>query len=500
MATTIDEVARIGDVPGTPDGTVRPTAGTTVHIKANALQEYVAGGVGGSGQWYANVWRTWPWALDDVTQDFGDDLYERMLLDAQVASAVQVLKASILEDGVQFSTAVEDASQDGYVIARTICDTVTDMFDDLDTAADEVLWDMLDAVALGNRVAEQVYRMGTNSTGAPCLLLSALRPKPRHATAFVVDSFSRVQGLVATIPGHALSVQAGQWIDPTSVPNLLPRHKFAVLSFRPRNGDPRGTSILRPAYNPWNLKNQVLREHVKYLTQFASPSLIGYTAEHADAEVKTDDLGNVTDTRMTPEQAMAVQLANFKNGTALAVPFGSKVDILHNQGEGHAFLAAIDLYDRQITKSILGQTLASEEGKHMARASALVHQDILDTIVKQAKRAVERMIVRDILQPWIRYNYGEAVRDLAPLVTLGTTEQPNMVPMMASIAALQTSGYFAPSQYTTVDQLMGLPSRLPEEIPDPVTIAAAAAAAATKAAPAATPPGPADAPPQETPA
>jgi len=104
MAPTIKDPITIDNLPGTPDGTVAPTPGRPFIVRANPLTDYVAGGVGGSGQWYSNYARTLPYALDDVTSDFGDDLYDRMLLDPQVASAITVLKASIIEDGLHLLT------------------------------------------------------------------------------------------------------------------------------------------------------------------------------------------------------------------------------------------------------------------------------------------------------------------------------------------------------------------------------------------------------------
>jgi len=89
---------------------------------------------------------------------------------------------------------------------------------------------------------------------------------------------------------------------------------------------------------------------------------------------------------------------------------------------------------------------------------------VLDTIIKQAKRAVARMLARDILMPWIRYNWGEDAVRLCPRVTLGTTEQSDIVAMMAGFAALKTAGYLAPSQLTATDALLNLPPRLPEEV------------------------------------
>lgn len=75
----------------TTDPTTRPAA---------LDQEYV---VGGSFWW----WRgqrarglALPHAVDEIAQDFGDDIYDRLELDSQVAACDIGLRAAVLEDGI----------------------------------------------------------------------------------------------------------------------------------------------------------------------------------------------------------------------------------------------------------------------------------------------------------------------------------------------------------------------------------------------------------------
>jgi hypothetical protein len=83
-------------ITGAPNG----SGGTkTVSLAVNPTQEYVSGAGGTSASWYAHTLRAWPWSIDDLTADYGDDLYERMLHDAHIAASINVLKAAIIEDG-----------------------------------------------------------------------------------------------------------------------------------------------------------------------------------------------------------------------------------------------------------------------------------------------------------------------------------------------------------------------------------------------------------------
>jgi hypothetical protein len=176
-------------ITGAPNG----SGGTkTVSLAVNPTQEYVSGAGGTSASWYAHTLRAWPWSIDDLTADYGDDLYERMLHDAHIAASINVLKAAIIEDGLTVAPAVTEKAGTAAdaTLAATIADLAERMFAEMDTPLDEVLWDMLSAVALGNRIAEQVYAIQPFG-GTLLLNLIALRVKPRQALAFVVDPFLR---------------------------------------------------------------------------------------------------------------------------------------------------------------------------------------------------------------------------------------------------------------------------------------------------------------------
>jgi hypothetical protein len=430
-----------------------------VQIARSQLQrEYVAGGTATA---YGQLRKALPPYIDDVSRDFGLDVYERMLVDAQVAACLAILKASIIEEGVTLAPAVDDEADPEYKQAREIADEAEAMLDDLDTPLDDVLWDLLGAIALGNRVAEQVYetRSATTIENRSALQVRALKVKPIRSVAFVTDAYLNVLGLVGAKPGQ--TVPAVSDLAPSEI---IPREKFCILSWRPKDGDPRGTSVLRPAYDPWWRKRQTIPEYLKYLAQFAGPSLWATVAQDAEPTVDPNDPTVV----QTAEEALRIALEDWKNGTVLGLPFGTVVNPVMLQGEGKAFLDAIAECNLEITKAILTQQLATEEGEHQARAAAQVHQDVLDTLVRQGRRAVVRMLHRDVLRQWVRVNWGDVAVKLTPLPSLGVTEQRDLPSMMNAVAALQRAGYLHPSQYQGIDEDLNLPARDLTAAPAPV--------------------------------
>lgn len=446
--------------------------------KVDVTREYVAGG---RLWWYPDTARRLPWSIDDISADFGDDIYERMLHDPQVKACGQILKKSIIEDGVYLRPAVDDADDPDYEQAKSISEHLQRQLDEQEVSLDDALNNMLDAAFYGNKVAEVKWEFGKGPKGMHNRVLNpvALKVKPREATSFVVDAYMNIVGLYATSPTSSVGTVSGSTIIKPDDPNLLPRTKFAVLTWEPRDGDPRGTSVLRSAYDPWWRKRQIIVEYMRYMTQFAGPSVIGYTAESASLGAQADPLGNVvTDPvtgqmvpALTPEEQMLSTLLAWRNGLAAAFPYGSKVEVVQPAGDGSAFLKGLLQADQQITKAILTQELATEQGEHQTRAAATVHQDVLATIVRQGKKSVQRMIFMDVLRRWVIMNIGDDALHLTPFVSLGTTEEEDKSPKMNAVAALQRSGYLDMSQYPGIDEILGLPARDMRNV-DPATMPA----------------------------
>lgn len=449
--------------------------------------EYVSGG---GWSWYSRLARGLPPTIDDITSDFGDDLYERMAIDPTIAKCLAVFKASVLEDGLDLNPAIKDEADPDYDLANRIHDEASAMLDELETSLDDVLWDLANCIAYGNVVAEQRFELKPGAVEKRELLqLIALKVKPRRTYAFVVDAYLNVIGLLGQRPGESNPYMGQVGLDPEHVPNILPREKFCIATFRPHNSDPRGTSLLRPAYDPWWRKRQLLPDYLKYLAQFAGPSIWGTTPEKAQALPSEDSLANPTfDTdgnlnppftpgadipvttdpygnnpvpvgtfTLSPEQQLVRSLLEFRNGTAAAFPFGTQLHTIEMTGEGRAFLAAKADCDRDMIGAILTQTLATEEGEHQARAAAQVHQDVLDTLIRQAKRSIIRMVRRDILRPWVRYNWGEKALHLVPIPTLGETKTQDLAPLITALGAV---GYAVDqSQMPDIDEMLNLPVR-----------------------------------------
>lgn len=449
----------------TPSGTLGDT--TRRMVRANPLKEYVSGG---SYYWLTQYLRTMPQYIDDVTRDFGDDLYDRMMMDAKVAQCVEAVRYDALSQGLTLQPAVQKGDP-GYKKAVEIRDFCQQVLDAMETPLiEEVLDPLMDAIAFGNSIAEKIYHIPRSGPLAGYMALKAIKHKPRTSFAFVVDAYNNIAGILGRRPDAFSPMLVEGALVSTNLPNFLPRDKFVIARFRPRGGDPRGRSLLRPAYTPWWLKQQGFPGYLKFMAQWASPSLVGTTAPDAGPEEKLDAFGapvlddNDDPIYLEPTEVMASQLAAFQAGSYMVVPSGSTVMPIEVAGQGAPFAEFNGWADSQIELAITLQALATSEGEHMSRAAAGVHQDTMGFAVQVVKGTFERMVEREILRQLVELNFGEKYLWLTPTASLSETEQHDFPSEGKVVADLWENGYLDVSQLPDTDARLGLPERSEQDI------------------------------------
>lgn len=465
-----------------------PNGGTR---SSRATKEYVARSGGAFWANYRGKLQVLPRPIDDLDMELGTDKLRLMMMDPQINSSIYLAALAATSRGLRIKPRITDKKDPRYASAVQMQRFVEYNIACLDTSFTETLVDMLvGCLVNGNCVAEQTYDIKEGGEWDGKTVLCSIKPKPPEVYAFLVDQFGNNPALAAYKPSGGVfprfvptnqnqqvvynwgSLTAG---DLGKDWRVVPIQKFAVLSNRRRYSDPRGFSALRPAYSAWYLLMQIWPEYIKYLTQFASPSIVGTLPDKAFKEYN-DETGEFED----PLDVLYAELLNFGNGTALALKYGATVDLKWSQGDGTAFTNAINALNHQMVKAILHQLLATEEGKHQARAASTTHQDVLNMMVRGLKNNIVSMIQRQIFKQLILLNYGaNAAENLTPLCTLGDIAPEDRGDMIQAYAA---GGYsIGPSQMPAIDAELELEVRSMEQAesdygrsnPDPVALAAA---------------------------
>jgi hypothetical protein len=344
----------------------------------------------------------------------------------------------------------------------------------------EIVWEMLDALIYGHKVAEITYKIDKYGD-KNYLLLQSIKPKPFGSTSFIVDAYWNLLGITNTnifasreTTNLFLNKNNFELADNQAFVKLngkkfrfLNRNKFFALTVNSQNNDPRGRSILRPAFTPCNIKNKVHCEYLRYLNTSASPLLFGTTPEvdQQRANIVVDNLsvpvkdetGKII--RVNPLASLRDALMQAKNSGVLAAQGGSKLQSIGGDGAGIAFYKAIEVYDEQIEMCLLHQTLATSESRHQSRSASEVHFSTMEIMMNSYKLLVADAISQDILKPLIIFNFGEQYLKYMPKVSLGDTARRDFSLDAAAVSALYSANHLSEDQKRFTDMMLGLPVR-----------------------------------------
>lgn len=406
-------------------------------------------------------------AQDDLNREFSDKVYEEMLRDPAVSASVDILKALILAEPLRVVSKVQDKADPKYEESKKIADFVDYQLKNQDRPLSLILKELLDAIPFGSTLGEIVYEPDLFE-GRVIFRLKDVKVRSRENYNLVVDRFYNVLGCVRTELGSAA---AGVFTGATTITesdDVVPREKFVLLALQTKNSDPRGVSLIRAAWNAYYLKSQIWPQFLKFLFQFASPSLIGYTAEASDGDEipVLDEYGNkVMNSDGTPKtttqaELMFETLLQFQGGSVAVLRGGSKVDRIESSTTGEAFSASIDLFDRQIVMSILKTYRTLLEAKHGSKADSGENADIADVYVSGLQDILCGVLSRDLVRQIVKVNFGEATaKTYSPEVSLRAVAKQDFSKAASAISQLFTSGYLHTSQIAEIDAKIGLPER-----------------------------------------
>ena len=391
-----------------------------------------------------------PLAVDDVTLDLGDREYTAMRRDAIIAANLNLYTSAVLADDPIVTPVVNDKTDARYEQSAALATWVADQIEDMETPIFDALRSMLDAIAYGCKIAEIIYRADATYTGRQQFVLDKIKPKPRYAALLGLDPFNNVRGVYAN--GLVNEEGMARWRM-----QLMPREHFLIYSYRPQDADPRGTSLLRPAYTAWDVKQKLWPEYFRFLAQFATPSILATLPENAKDEL------DVSGQRVPAAIALLTKLLDIQNGSAAVLPHGAQTELLFSQGEGAAFLSAFDMLNREMTTAMLSATRATMEAQNGSKADSETATDVVEIFIRQTRLGLERALRQQVLMPLVELNYGPAARRLAPYISLGGVRREDAVALSGAIAALARESLIFPSQLPEIHRLLNLPQATAEE-------------------------------------
>jgi hypothetical protein len=402
---------------------------------------------------------------NSLKSKYGYQLFRQMQEDSEVDASLDTLVQGSSSQPIEIVSEL-DPDDAGYKRSKYYADFISWMLEQFDFNS----WEkqqLKSMFAYGNSVSEKDYDIKPVGR-AERLVITDLRLQLPENYGFIADGYGEVYGVAPLNQPFIMPMGNLIPLSPTNLATNLrgavPLHKLCIWSWDKVGNDPRGQSILIPAYIPWWSKQRAIEEWSCWLGRYSQPSLWGTPGPDAVAQCAPG-----TNQLIPPTELLLNELRKFKAGSAFALPFGSQLNLLQVAGGAEPFLASIDHFDIAINRAITGQHLATGEGQSQSRSAADVHAIVLKQYINSIRHFIARQINRDIIRPIIKANFGN-VGELMPVVNLGDGDI--YPPSLTEVAVLLQSGYFTEDQLIALDKKYGFPVRRTNNPAGPQAISA----------------------------
>lgn len=226
--------------------------------------------------------------------------------------------------------------------------------------------------------------------------------------------------------------QAGEPLEPW---------KWIIHTPRMFSGPLVTGGLVRPCSVAYSIKTLGLSAWAAYMELFGIPLRVGTFPAGTSEEDK--------DTLIEAIQALGSE------GSAVYQE-GMNIDIKDSMGSGtgsqiHERLC--DWCDRQVSKAILGQTLTADTGGG-SYAQGSIHNEIRRAILVADAVDLAATLQRDLIEPYVRINYGEEVA--LPVLRCETSEPEDRAAFVAALTPLVDRGLTV--EQSVVRDRLGIPA------------------------------------------
>ena len=301
---------------------------------------------------------------------------------------------------------------------------------------DHLVW-ALKMLTYGHSFFEVVYSDGLDGPQR----LRKLAPRLQDTIARI--SVDRDGGL-RSITQKATS------IDGRSIPEVeIPVARLLAYVHEPETFDWLGTSVLRPAFKHWRLKDELLRLEQVVLERNG----MGVPVYNSYSDVDQADIDRGQE---------LVEGLRFGEDAGASLPAGSKLQVLGVTGQIVSPREAINYHDAQIARTALAHAL-NLEGKGGSYALAEVQMEMfiqsLQTIAEQVASTANHYLVEDMVE-----KFTGARRGPFPQIQFDTIDTRKAL-TPDGLAALKNAGIIFPDP--TLEEHVRRYYELPPKAPIP---------------------------------
>ena len=306
------------------------------------------------------------------------DTYEKMLMDDTVSSAIELIRASVLDRLGEYTHEDDNIEQ-----------FVKDVLEDMDTDIKFAISEILSAVWAGFSVTEIVWRKVGKYIG-----IAGLQTLHPRSVTFEIDT-----DFGSSTKNNLRKILQWQY---RTYRVELPQDKCIVYSHRKRFGNWYGESLLKSAYAPWFIKKEMLKAWAVAMERYGTPFLIGKVPV-GNAQM---DVGNGT--TMTALEYMTMALQQLTSTSVIAMDSNSEVSI---QGVSTPVGGDFDRFMAYLNKMIfrgigLPSLIADHGTGGGSYALGQTHFDMFVMLLECILNDIAALLVDQLITPLILYNFG----------------------------------------------------------------------------------------------
>lgn len=287
---------------------------------------------------------------DPILRKLGrsDEVYEAIIMDAHVLGELRSVRAGMIEYEWRLQAG---GSSPADARALELCEQIFTERPAPGMRWADVIWNMGQAVFRGYAVHEVVWERRDRY-----LVPVKVIDRPQRRFLFSPDNELRLK--TRDNPVEGVELDAYKW--------LLSRHM-------PSHDNPYGVALLSSCFWPYTFKHSGFRYFVKFCEKYGIPWAIGRYPEG---------------TPKTQQDELAAALAVMIEDAVAAIPDNGKVELLEAKHSGEVVHERmINICNREMSKALTSQTLATEIQGDGSRAASETHRE-RETSVNESDRSV----------------------------------------------------------------------------------------------------------------
>jgi len=177
----------------------------------------------------------------------------------------------------------------------------------------------------------------------------------------------------------------------------LPRDKFIFHTHRESAGGPLRGGLYRGLAWYYLFTNYSIKDWMSFMDLYGIPLRIGKFKPSADE--KSRDI-------------LRQAVRNLGSDAAAVISEDTTIEFIESKlSGGHdLFQSAVEFFNFQKSKRVLGQTLTTEQGKTGSYSLGAVHDRVRHDIIRFDCASLDETLTRDLIIPLVKANFGEQKR------------------------------------------------------------------------------------------